>query len=115
MIFPEIVADESVDARIISALKAAGYILYSIADYKGGITDAEVISIALNRKAFITTEDKDFGDEIIFKKSAHYGTLLLRLHGLNASIKISLIINTLKKYNQELLYSFSVLNARNYE
>lgn len=112
MSFPEIVADESVDARIIAALKQAGYIIYSIADYNGGIIDTEVISIALNKKAFIITEDKDFGDEIIFKKSAHCGTLLLRLHGLDSSIKIPLVVDTLKKYDKELLYSFSVLTSK---
>ena len=85
MNFPEIVADESVDARIIKALQQIGYIIYSIANYSIGISDAEVILTALNKKAFILTEDKDFGDEIIFKRSNHYGTLLLRLHGLDIS------------------------------
>ena len=112
MNFPEIVADESVDARIIQAIKLKGYNVYSISSDNHGISDAEVILIAINKKAFIITEDKDFGDEIVFKKSSHYGTLLLRLHGLPVASKISMVINALENYKIELLNSFAVLTEK---
>lgn len=111
MNFPEIIADESVDASILQA-QQKGYVVYSIASNNNGASDSEVINIAVIKKAFIITEDKDFGDEIVFKKSTHYGTLLLRLHGLHINIKISLVINIIEKYNTELLYSFSVLTSK---
>jgi hypothetical protein len=66
----------------------------------------------LDKKAFIITEDKDFGDEIVFKKSISYGALLLRLHGLDYTAKISLVLNTIAKHKEELLYSFSVLTSK---
>lgn len=109
MIFPEIVIDESVDFRILIALRDTGYNVYSIAQNNAGINDKEVIRIALEKNAFIITEDKDFGDEIIFKKSAHHGTLLLRLHGLEFTKKNSIVLDTLEKYSKDLLHAFSVL------
>ena len=110
--FPEIVADESVDARIITALRQRDYNVYAIAEVNSGIIDFAVIQIALEKNAFIITEDKDFGDEIVFKKTISCGTLLLRLHGLDCIAKISLVLNTLVRHDKELLYSFSVLTAK---
>src|SRR5678815_1566273 len=102
MNFPEIVADESVDARIIAVLIQQGYNIYSIAENNSGIADAMVIQIALNKKAFIITEDKDFGDEIIYKKTISCGALLLRLYGLEYTARIDLVLNTLVKHKDEL-------------
>lgn len=48
--FPLIVADESVDGRIISALKDAGYEVLSIAADYPGISDREVIGVGLQEK-----------------------------------------------------------------
>jgi hypothetical protein len=49
MNFPEIVIDESVDFRILIALRDTGYDVYSIAQNNAGINDKEVIRIALKR------------------------------------------------------------------
>lgn len=78
--FPLIIADESVDARIILALKQDGFLVYSIAKECSGIPDIEVIQIAILKQALIITEDKDFGDEIVYKGvSPNVSALLLRL------------------------------------
>ncbi|MCW3109000.1 MAG: hypothetical protein JWQ09_3506 [Segetibacter sp.] len=58
----QIVADESVDFRIVIALRAAGLIVYSVAEELPSITDISVLSIAYDKKALLITEDKDFGE-----------------------------------------------------
>ncbi len=50
MSFPLIVADESVDRRILVALQAAGYKIYLIAQNDAGSDDSEVIKIALKKR-----------------------------------------------------------------
>lgn len=112
MSFPLIIADESVDARLISALQSANYNIYPIIFKTPGISDTEVIEMAAFKQAYIITEDKDFGDEIVFKKAAHKGTLLLRIQDLKIEERINLVINILSKYNQDLLNNFGVLTSK---
>jgi predicted nuclease of predicted toxin-antitoxin system len=112
MNFPLIIIDESVDGRISAALETASYDVYLIIKNLPGIDDIEVIKLAIERHAYIITEDKDFGDEIIYKKSPHNGTLLLRLSGIAVDEKISLVLKTLKLHKEELLKSFAVLTSK---
>lgn len=62
---PLIMADESVDGRIIRALRNDGFSVFSIAESYRGIPDSQVIEIARYKNAFLITEDKDFGDELV--------------------------------------------------
>ncbi len=80
--FPLIIADESVDARIIRSLVDHGYNVYAIIYESPGITDTHVIEIAIEKNGFIITEDKDFGDELVYKKTQKIGSLLLRISDL---------------------------------
>jgi hypothetical protein len=60
---------------------------------------------------YIITEDKDFGDLLIFKAPhLKVPTLLLRLSGLSIDERKLRIRNTLMDYNRELVESFSVLS-----
>lgn len=110
--FPLIVADESTDARIIKALTEAGYIIFSIQEMLPGIDDVDIIKLAVDRGAFIITEDKDFGDEIVFRKATHNGAMLLRLAGINIEDKVQMVLMVIEKYSVELLNSFSVLSKK---
>ncbi len=47
--FPIIIVDENLDARIVRSIIQFGYIVYSISDEKSGITDFEVIDIAIEK------------------------------------------------------------------
>ena len=112
MSFTLIVADESVDGRIIEALQKEGFNIEAISSVNPGISDTEVIAFAVKKKAFILTEDKDFGDEIVYRKAFHEGALLLRLAGMPVDQKIVLVLNTLRHYENELRNAFSVLNNK---
>ena len=61
----QIVADESVDFRIVTALRSVGLIVYSVAEELPSINDISVLSIAVEKEALLITEDKDFG-ELVF-------------------------------------------------
>lgn len=109
--FPTIIADESIDGRIIQLLQGMGYILISIAKVSPGLSDNEVIEMAKQNRGYIITEDKDFGDLLIFKAPhLKVPTLLLRLSGLSIDEKKLRLRNTLMDYNRELVESFSVLS-----
>src|SRR5438046_2175115 len=110
--FPTVIADESVDARIIRSLVGNGYNVFSIREKQPGLSDSSVIKIALEMKGFIITEDKDFGNEIVYKKTLATGTLLLRISDIPIESRLHLVLYTLSEQAGNLLGSFSVLTSK---
>lgn len=110
--FPLVVADESVDGRIISALENEGYKVLSISLKFPGISDKKVIDLAFDKKTFIITEDKDFGDELVYKKAPRSGSLLIRLGSMPIEDRIKLIINCLHNNGERMLDALSVITAK---
>ena len=107
-----IITDESTDARITEALKGAGYEIFSIQEMMSGVEDIDVIHFATEKGGYILTEDKDFGDELVFRKVAHNGAMLLRLAGVPIKDKIRLVLTALDKNSIELVNAFAVLTKR---
>jgi len=77
-----------------------------------GTDDIDIIQFAAEKQAYILTEDKDFGDELVFRKSSHCGAMLLRLEGVDIEEKKRLVLMALNKHSEELLNAFSVLNRK---
>lgn len=75
----QIVADESVDFRIVVQLREVGLTVYSIAEEQPSITDNSVLSIACDKQALLLTEDKDFGELVFRLQLPHHGILLIRI------------------------------------
>lgn len=61
-----IVADESVDFRIVEVVRENSISVLSIAESNPSISDAEVLAIAVEQNALLLTEDKDFG-ELVYR------------------------------------------------
>lgn len=107
--FLPIIVDESTDARITVALRKAGYTIFSIQESMSGISDAEVIDYAQRINGYIITEDKDFGEQLVYNRRAHKGALLLRLAEVDAETKVTMVLATLAKYPNDLINAFAVL------
>jgi predicted nuclease of predicted toxin-antitoxin system len=110
--FPLIVVDESTDARITAVLQREGYKVFSVQQLMPVIDDLAIIVEAEKLNAYILTKDKDFGDELVFRKASSSGAMLLRLGGVDIDKKIRLVLTTIKNQSEELLNAFSVLNKR---
>ncbi len=95
--FLPIIIDESTDARIAEALQNAGFKTISIQQIMPGTDDIDIIQIAVAQGAYILTEDKDFRDELVYKKATHNGAMLLRLAGVEIEKKIELVLTTFSK------------------
>jgi len=105
----QIVADESVDFRIVIQLRQSGLTVYAIVEQKPSIKDEEVLSIANENDALLITEDKDFGELVFRLQLPHRGILLIRI--ADAQEKIESVVRTVAKYYAELLNKFSVING----
>jgi len=54
-------ADECVAAPLVAFLRAHGHDVLYVAEAAVGLSDADVIALALREKRLLLTEDKDFG------------------------------------------------------
>ena len=104
----EIVADESVDFRVVTALRIAGLTVYSIGEEIPSITDISVLSLAVEKRALLITEDKDFGELVFRLKLPHHGILLIRISENHH--KLSSVVECIKNHYEELISKFSVIN-----
>jgi predicted nuclease of predicted toxin-antitoxin system len=102
-----VVADESVDYRIIIELRKTNYEVYSIAEQQPSLTDSNVLALANERQALLLTEDKDFGELAFRFKFPHRGILLIRID--KPTEKISITVEIINKYYDNLIDKFSVL------
>ena len=110
--FPLIIADESVDSRIIKELRNHGFSVYSIRTETPGIPDGRVIEIAFEKNGYIITEDKDFGDELVYKRIKNIGSMLIRFQDLPIQTRIHLVIEALSVHGNNLHNCFSVLTSK---
>jgi predicted nuclease of predicted toxin-antitoxin system len=102
-------ADESCDAALVRALRAAGHDVISIAETLAGAADRVVLELAVTHERVLLTRDKDFG-ELVFSTGARAsGVLLIRYPPLARSALPQLVIELVATRVTELLTSFVVI------
>jgi len=106
----QIIADESVDFRIVLQLRQLGFNVYSIIEQQPSITDETVLDIACENDALLITEDKDFGELVFRLHLPHHGILLIRIE--ERAQKISSVAQAIFNYYAEMLNKFSVINEK---
>jgi predicted nuclease of predicted toxin-antitoxin system len=97
---------------MIKALRNEGFEVLSIEEDAPSIPDNNVLNVAVKRDALLITEDKDFGDLVMLHKLPHKGILLIRLAGMETDEKVVRTLEVLRTYGEELMNSFTVLDAR---
>lgn len=85
---PSFLADESVEARLISFLRSRSYDVVSISEESPGVDDEIVLGRAMRERRILITNDKDFGYLIYFQGLPHYGIILLRFVNQKVQFKI---------------------------
>ena len=70
-------ADECVDAPLVTRLRGAGHDVSYIAEIASRATDTEALRLAQDEGRLFLTEDKDFGEFVFRFKRAVPGVVLL--------------------------------------
>lgn len=107
-----LMADESVDYRIVTFLREQAFIVTAIIDNDASISDLEVLQKANEAKVLLITEDKDFGELVFRLKRKHPGILLLRFFNLDIQIQNEKILEALNTHIKQLLNNFSTLTEK---
>jgi len=108
----KIVADESVDYRIINFLRTNSFDVTAIIDNHASISDTEVLRKSNEQNALLITEDKDFGELVFRFKLKHNGVLLLRFSKDSIDVINIKVLETLQKFQDCLLSNFSTLTDK---
>ena len=107
----DLLADENIDQFIISGLRNAGYTVYSVREDNAGISDAEVIDLAVEKQALILSEDKDFGEWVFSHHRKTLGVILLRYQFPDRERLLNALETVLQKYGKRLHDRFSVVTT----
>ena len=105
----KLVADESVDQPIVNRLREDGHDIVAVVELEPGISDEDVLAIAVRQDAVLITSDTDFGDLIFRQALSSAGIVLLRLAGLSSTSKADAVSRAVTGYGHEFSMSFSVI------
>ncbi len=106
-----LVADESVDFRIVEYLRSAGLEVFAIAEQEPSIADENVLEIAVQFGLPLLTEDKDFGELVFRLQLPHRGVMLLRLTSISKEKRPLMAANIILKHYSELRDVFAVFDG----
>jgi predicted nuclease of predicted toxin-antitoxin system len=105
----KILADEGVDKPIVDRLRSSGFDVKYVLEFSPAIDDEAILSQADNEKRILLTQDKDFGELVYRMKFAHYGVILIRLHGYIPQMKAKIVTEVLLQYQEQLQKTFTVI------
>jgi predicted nuclease of predicted toxin-antitoxin system len=74
-----ILADENLDAPVVTWLRQQGHDVLSMAETAPGKNDAEVLRLASTEQRVVVTFDRDFGNLVVGQDIRAPGVILLRL------------------------------------
>lgn len=97
-----ILADENIPIEITKSLREQGFEVTSIYETARGISDEQVIEIALKYDYLLLTEDKDFGEWVFAHHAKGLSVLFLRysfdeLHDITRALIYLLKTQTLER------------------
>lgn len=106
----KLVADESVDHRIIEGLRLAGHEIVSVAEELAGAEDQQVLALAEKHGTILLTADKDFGELVYRQQLTHRGVILLRQAGLSIEARVEAVAAVLSVHADEIAAGFTVIS-----
>ena len=91
-----LLADKNIPRTVIIALREKGYDVASVWELRPGMSDEEVVELAIKESRIIITFDKDFGRIALLKPNIT-GIILLRIPPLNPLYIVERILSVLER------------------
>src|SRR3954452_2708209 len=102
-------ADECVAASLITFLREGGHDVLYVAETAGGLSDTDVIALALRENRIMLTDDKDFGDLVFRRRQAVSGVVLMRVAPEMPKLKSQRLTAAIERYGNELFGRYVVI------
>lgn len=108
----KLLADESVNGKILHSLRKFGWIVISILEETPGVSDLGVLERAKIENALLITEDSDFGELIYSHHVASIGVLFLRYPFQDWLPMAKALVKVLESEGMNLFGAFTVLTPQ---
>jgi predicted nuclease of predicted toxin-antitoxin system len=95
-------ADECVDAGLVSHLRASGHDVIYMAEVAPAASDALVMMRAQAERRLLLTEDKDFGDLVFRRGQSVPGIILLRIDPAKRALKKARLDAAIGRFGDDL-------------
>lgn len=102
-------ADECVDAGLVSRLRDAAHDVLYMAETGSGASDAEVIRRAQREARLLLTEDKGFGELVFRSRMTASGVVLLRIDPEKHPLKWRRLETAIARYGAGLIGRYLVI------
>lgn len=102
-------ADECVAAPLVAFLRTRGHDVLYVAEAAAGMSDSDVVALALHERRLLLTEDKDFGDLIFRRKRKVPGIILMRVALGNPARKTKRLAAAIERYGEGLFGCHTVV------
>jgi predicted nuclease of predicted toxin-antitoxin system len=94
---------------LVALLRSDGHDVLSVAEVAAGLSDADVVALALKEKRLLLTEDKDFGDLVFRRERAVPGVVLMRIDTDNSKLKAARLAAAIDQYRKGLFGRYTVV------
>lgn len=108
----KLLADESLDFRLIRHLRESGYNVESVAETNPSIADQKVLSWAFEEEALLLTEDSDFGEWVFAHRHPQTGVVFLRYQPIDIDQIFTALVTVLQRYGAALKHKFVVITVK---
>lgn len=108
----KILADESVDFRIVKELISKNFEVVSVLKNYQGISDKKVLELAREHHALLLTEDSDFGEWVFAHKEKNVGVIFLRYKSSEFKNISDSLIKVLNEHGTSLYSKFVVITPK---
>ena len=109
-----LLADENVQRGLVEALRNDGFDVAYVADTICGISDEEVLELAVSDHRVIVTEDKDFGELVFRLRRGLPGVILMRFVGFDVPERHGRIKRLVERYGTDLYGRYVVVTPRQF-
>lgn len=100
-------ADETCDAAVVRALRAAGHDVKAVGESAPGATDSVVLESAALENRVVLTEDKDFGRLVFASRSPVIGVVLMRFPATARSALVRSVLHLIDSGDTDLERGYS--------
>lgn len=104
-------ADECVDAGLVSRLHAGGHDVLYMAELETGAMDAQVLQRVSAEGRLLLTEDKDFGELVFRSRQPAPGVVLIRIAPAQRLLKWTQLEAAIDKFGAKLMGRYLVIEA----
>lgn len=102
--------DECTGPAVAKWLRLQSHDVYSVFDDARGMSDDDILKVAIDDDRILITNDKDFGELVFRERRSHRGVVLLRLANERSTQKIEVLDRLLVQYADRLAGRFVVVS-----